>query len=101
MESKTGKKASEVSTEMAITTTLATVPNPGRWRIGIQSSSTTAPVIAVITPKLRRNVLGHTLMKHVPGIQPRPAVIIMAIEKPYNHRPTNSEANLRINTRPS
>lgn len=30
MESKTGKKASEVSTEMAITTTLATVPNPGR-----------------------------------------------------------------------
>lgn len=52
MESKTGKKASEVSTEMAMTTTLATVPNPGRWRIGIQSSSTTAPVIAVITPKL-------------------------------------------------
>lgn len=30
MESKTDKKASEVSTEMAITTTLATVPNPGR-----------------------------------------------------------------------
>lgn len=30
MESKSGKKASEVSTEMAMTTTLATVPNPGR-----------------------------------------------------------------------
>ncbi|PBJ00860.1 hypothetical protein BKP42_10120 [Rhodococcus erythropolis] len=30
MESKTGKKASEVSTEIAMTTTFATVPNPGR-----------------------------------------------------------------------
>ncbi len=46
-------------------------------------------------------MLGHTLMKHVPRIQTKTGCDHHAIEKPYNHRPTNSEANLRINTRPS
>ena len=37
---------------MPITNTLATVPSPGHWRSGIQSSNTTAPTTMVTAPKL-------------------------------------------------
>jgi hypothetical protein len=35
-----------------MTTTLATVPNPGSWRSGTHRSSTAAPTMIVTVPKL-------------------------------------------------
>ncbi|OZC44705.1 hypothetical protein CH289_24990 [Rhodococcus sp. RS1C4] len=47
-----GSQCSVASTAIAMTTTLLTVPSPGFWRNGIHRSRTTAPVSAVIAPKL-------------------------------------------------
>ncbi len=47
-----GSSASATSTATAMTSTFATVPSPGRWRSGIQASSTAIPVMAVTRPKL-------------------------------------------------
>ncbi|AII04588.1 hypothetical protein EP51_08265 [Rhodococcus opacus] len=88
-DSAGSRNASVVSTDTAMTTTLAIVPNPGFCRIGIQSVSTTTPVSAVTTPKLSgvRSATPWWNTSH--GSRPRPAVIIMAIEKPYSHSPAN------------
>ena len=48
-----GKAASVASTARPMTTTLLTVPIPGRWRSGIQASSTSAPTTIVTMPNER------------------------------------------------
>jgi hypothetical protein len=46
----TGSNASAASTEIPITTTLLTVPNPGFSRSGIHNSSTIAPTTIETVP---------------------------------------------------
>lgn len=55
--SRCGNSADVASTATAITTTLLTVPKPGRCRSGIHISKTAAPVIAVMVPKLSETCL--------------------------------------------
>ncbi len=57
--SRCGNSADVESTATAITTTLLTVPRPGRWRSGIHISSTATPVIAVMVPKLSETWLSR------------------------------------------
>jgi hypothetical protein len=45
-----GRTARAASSDRPTITTFAMVPTPGRWRRGIQSSSTTAPAKIVQTP---------------------------------------------------
>ena len=45
-----GTTASAASTARPITTTLLTVPSPGRCRSGIQASSTSAPTTIATVP---------------------------------------------------
>ena len=66
-----GRIASVTSTATAMTTTLAIVPTPGFCLSGIQTSSTSTPVIATIAPKLSPVRFVEALVQHVPRVRGR------------------------------
>jgi hypothetical protein len=77
-----GSSASPTSTVTAMTSTFAIVPIPGRCRSGIHSSSTAAPVTAVIRPKLSGVCRLRPSCSTSHGLSPSVARICIAIENP-------------------
>ncbi len=65
-----------------MTTTLATVPKPGRCRSGIHSNNTSAAVKAVTVPKVRgvRSATPSCSTSH--GFRPSPERVIIAMLVP-------------------
>ena len=51
-----------------MTTTLLSVPSPGRWRSGSQTARTQAPTMIDHVPTASPNCLRQSLVEDVPGI---------------------------------
>jgi hypothetical protein len=68
----------------------ATVPTPGRCRIGIQHSSTSAPTIAVTVPNDRPVRRDSASCSTSHGSSPNPDLIIRAMLTPYSVRPPSN-----------
>ncbi|MFD0491581.1 hypothetical protein ACFQ0O_36125 [Saccharopolyspora spinosporotrichia] len=77
-----GVTASARSTDIAMTTTFATVPMPGRCRSGTHSSSTTAPVRAVTAPKVQPISRARPWCSTSQGPRPSPARTMKAMLVP-------------------
>jgi len=78
-----------------MTTTLAMVPIPGRWRSGIHTSSTTAPTTTVTVPKESAVRRATPWWNTSHGWLPRWASTMSAMLTPYAIRPTRSCAARR------
>ena len=74
--------ARPASAASPMTTTLATVPRPGHWRSGTQSSSTSAPTTIVTWPKVSGTCVAMPAWKTSHGSRPSVERIIIAIETP-------------------
>ena len=77
-----GRTASAASTLIAMTTTLAAVPMPGRLRNGTQASSTATPTTADATPMVMPVRAATPWWKTSHGSRPRPARTMSAIDRP-------------------
>ncbi len=77
-----GSSHSPASTVTAMTMTLAMVPMPGRFRSGIQASSTATPTTADAIPIVMPVCRVRPWWKTSHGSRPRPARTMIAIEKP-------------------
>jgi hypothetical protein len=77
-----GSSHSPASTVIAMTMTLAIVPMPGRFRSGIQPSSTATPTTAEAMPMVMPVCRASPWWKTSHGSRPSPARTITAIEKP-------------------
>lgn len=71
-----------------IANTLDTVPSPGRCRIGIHSSSTTAPTMIDTTPMVRPDFSARPWWSTPQGSRPRPLRTSSAELTPYSVSPT-------------
>ena len=83
------------STTRPITTTLSSVPSPGRSRIGIQSSSTTAPMRMVTFPIAMPVRSDTPWWRTSQGASPRSARTISAMPIPKSTRPPSSRGTRR------
>ena len=77
-----GTSASAVSTATPMTTTLLTVPSPGRWRSGIQQRSTSPPTTTVTVPSDHPSRWDRPWCSTSHGMLPSADRIISAIEAP-------------------
>ena len=71
-------------------TTLLTVPTPGRCRSGIQNSRTAAPTMMVRVPISRPACRARPWWKTSHGSRPSPERTCRAPDRPYSHSPTYS-----------
>jgi hypothetical protein len=74
--------ASVASTATPMTTTLLTVPSPGRWRSGIQASSTSAPTRIDTTPMVQPSRSARPWCSTSQGMLPSVDRMISAMEAP-------------------
>ena len=82
-----GRTARDASTASPITSTLLTVPTPGRCRSGIHSSSTSAPTTIETVPSEPPMLRATPWCRTSHGITPSRARTSSAIENPYSTRP--------------
>jgi hypothetical protein len=67
--------------------TLLSVPRPGRWRSGIQASSTSAPTTIETTPMDQPIRVDRPWCRTSHGMLPSIDRMISAIEAPYSASP--------------
>lgn len=86
-DSTAGSSGSMTSSAKPMTTTLSSVPNPGRSPKGSQISSTTTPISCVARPMLMGSCNDTPCAKTVHGALPRSAWTMNASPVPNSHSP--------------